>query len=177
MDKRLMVLGLLLNGPLTGYRLYQIAATHRAIYGGLKKANVYYLLTRLESEGLVTLRVEPAAPGPRRERLVYTITAAGRREFRRLLRSVLRDYEPAQLAVEAAAVLIHHVPATEAVAILERRQETVLEHRRQAEEQLSIEPGSAGDLLLAVIDAELGWLARARERIGTAAVPTRRGTV
>jgi DNA-binding PadR family transcriptional regulator len=94
MHKRLIILGLLLLGPLSGYRVHQIVTAHGGLHRDLKKANVYYLLSRMEQGGLLLVQAEAGARGPRRERLVYSVTEHGRREVQALLRQVLRDYEP-----------------------------------------------------------------------------------
>jgi len=58
-----------------GYELHRVVAAHGELYADLKKANVYYLLDRLATDGYVLVRTEPGAPGGARgERLVYEIT-------------------------------------------------------------------------------------------------------
>jgi DNA-binding PadR family transcriptional regulator len=171
MHKRLMILGLLLSGPLSGYRLHQIATAHGELYRDLKKANLYYLLSRMEQEALLSVRTEAAPRGPRRERLVYSITDAGRREFQSLLRQVLEDYQPVHMGVEVAAVLLDHLPPGEAGPVLERRREVVQLHRGRAAAELGpVEPGTAGDHLLLMVDAELAWLDRSLARVHGAGV-------
>jgi DNA-binding PadR family transcriptional regulator len=166
MHKRLIVLGLLLSGPLSGYRLHQIAAAHGELYRDLKKANLYYLLGRMHREGLLSVEMEPGARGPRRERLVYSITDVGRHEFQSLLRQVLQDYQPVHMGVEAAAVLLEHLPPQEARQVLQRRRAIVQAHRDRAAAELGpVEPGSAGDHLLLMVDAEVEWLDRALARM------------
>jgi DNA-binding PadR family transcriptional regulator len=165
MHKRLMVLGLLLWGPLSGYRLHQVAAAHGELYSDLKKANLYYLLGRMQQEGLLSVETEPGARGPRRERLVYAITEAGRHEFEALLRRVLEDYQPVHMGVEVAAVLLDHLPPREARRVLLRRREIVRAHRSRALAELGpAEPGGASDHLLLMVDAEAEWLDRALAR-------------
>jgi DNA-binding PadR family transcriptional regulator len=166
MHKRLVILGLLLSGPLSGYRLHQIAAAHGELYRDLKKANLYYLLGRMEQEGLLSVRTEPGARGPRRERLVYSITETGRKEFQSLLRQVLQDYQPVHMGVEVATILLDHLAPGEAGQVLERRREVVQAHRSRAVAELGpVEPGTAGDHLLLMVDAELAWLDRSLARV------------
>src|SRR4030081_151978 len=105
MHKRLLILGLLRGGPFSGYDVLRIVTAHGELYRDLKKANVYYLLERMAKEGLVTLRSEPGGRGPRGARLLYSIPAAGRSSFDRLLREVLRGYEPTYTGLEVAMVL------------------------------------------------------------------------
>jgi DNA-binding PadR family transcriptional regulator len=165
MHKRLLILGLLRNGPLSGYDVLRIVTAHGELYRDLKKANVYYLLERMAKEGLVTVRSEPGARGPRGARLLYSITAAGRSSFDRLLREVLRGYEPTYTGLEVAMVLADNLSATEASGLLTQRRETVRRYRAMVSGQLGEpEPGSAGDHLLSLVDAELAWMDRAIDR-------------
>ena len=166
MHKRLVILALLLGEPLSGYRLHQVAAAHGELYADLKKPNLYYLLGRMEQEGLVMATAEPGARGPRRERLVYAITDAGRVHFDQLLRRELRVYEPSHLGVEVAAVLLDHLPVADAVQLLRQRRAAVVAYRERARASLgTAQPGSAGDHLLLVVEAELTWVDRAIGRL------------
>src|SRR5215475_4976771 len=100
MHKELHLLGLLQSGPKTGYQLHRITKAHGELYTDLKKGNVYYLLDQLARNGALEVTAESGAPGPRRERLVYAITDAGRQRFHALLRDVLRTYEVPHTGVE-----------------------------------------------------------------------------
>lgn len=172
MHKQLILLGLLLAGPMSGYRLHVVAAAHGELYRDLKKPNLYYLLGRMESAGLLRVKVESGARGPRRERLIYSITAAGRREFLTLLRQALEEYEPIRMGVEVAAVLLDHLPAAEASKLLRNRLEAVRAHRELVATQLGeADPGTAADHVLLLIDAELAWLGRAVARLESRSLP------
>lgn len=157
MNNRLVVLGLLLPGPLSGYRIHRIAATHGDIYGALTRANVYYLLSRLEAEG----RVARDRPG---RGAAYSVTPAGRREFEKLLRAEVRSEAP-RLGVEAAAVLVRYAKPDLAHDLLARRRASLRARRDRMAGELDLAPGGAGDLLAAMLDAELGWLDRALTRL------------
>jgi DNA-binding PadR family transcriptional regulator len=163
-EKRLVILGFLLSGPLSGYRIHRVAATHGDLYASLKRANVYYLLARLESEGLVSGTVETTGRGPTGERTVYSITAAGRVEFDRLLRAALEN-DPLRLGIETAAVLVRYVDRTTARRLLERRREAIQARRDRASGSLDVSAGTAADLLVSIYDAEIGWLGRAVARL------------
>ncbi len=166
MHKQLILLGLLLAGPMSGYRLHVVAAAHGQLYRDLKKPNLYYLLGRMKSTGLLRVKVEPGARGPRRERLIYSITAAGRREFLTLLRQALEEYEPIHMGVEVAAVLLDHLPAAAASLLLRNRLEAVRAHRELVAAQLGdADPGTAADHVLLLIDAEVAWSGRAVARL------------
>jgi DNA-binding PadR family transcriptional regulator len=174
LHKRLLILGLLLEGPLTGYDLHRIVAAHGELYRDLKKANLYYLLDRMAQEGFVEMRAESGARGPRGERLIYALTLAGRAEMVTLLRSVLQSYEPVHSGIDVAIVMLDHLPRTEALSLLEKRLDEVAARRHQLAHELGAhakEPGSAADHLLILVDAELRWIRRAVHRIAESQAP------
>lgn len=164
MHKMLLILGLLLRGPLHGYELYRIIEAHGELYADLKKANLYYLLDRLAGEGDLGVEVESGARGPRRERLVYTLTDQGREHFLRLLREILLTYEVIHTSVGTAIVFLSHLPAAEGIALLEERKRIVAARRTQFPAQ---PPADAAPLvrisidhMTSLIDAELAWIDR-----------------
>lgn len=173
MHKRLLLLGFLLERPLTGYEVLQLVGAHGDLYSDLKKANVYYLLDRLAREGLVSVQTEKGARGPRGERLVYSLSSAGRQEMLSLLRSELERYEPPHSGIEVAMVLLGELPRAEARRLLERRLKKVEATRAKLVDQLgrsALQPGSATEHLVMMADAERTWLKRAisaRGRSGT----------
>jgi DNA-binding PadR family transcriptional regulator len=61
--KRLLLLGFLLQGPLTGYDLHRTVVAHGELYSDLKKPNLYHLLAGMEREGLVSQQIEGGASG------------------------------------------------------------------------------------------------------------------
>ena len=164
MHKRLLLLGLLANGPLHGYELARIVSAHGDLYEDLKKANIYYLLGRLAGDGLVTVRAEGGARGRRGERLVYTITRKGKAAFRKLLAEVLSSYEPAHTGVDVAVVFLAQTDQATAMELLESRRQKLTERRQLMMTELAtVQPASllnqlAVDHLLGLVDAELAWL-------------------
>jgi DNA-binding PadR family transcriptional regulator len=172
MHKELHLLGLLQSGPRTGYQLHRITKAHGELYTDLKKGNVYYLLDRLAKSGALTVTAETGAPGPRRERLVYTITESGRQRFHALLREVLRTYDVPHTGVEVGMVFLPYLDVTEATQLLIERRSAVLERRKALEgEMASSTPSNheplnlAQDHLLSLVDAELSWIDRTIERL------------
>lgn len=169
MHKSLLLLGLLRNGPRTGYDLHRIVESHGELYADLKKANIYYLLDRLARDGYLDVETEAGARGPRGERLIYSLNERGRARFHELLEQVLRSYEPVPSSIGAAIVFLPHLPVGTAVRLLEERRERV--SRRRAEvaahgsEVCGTLTGLAMEHLLALIDADLAWTDRALERL------------
>lgn len=171
MHKELIILGLLERGPHHGHELYRIVRAHGEIYADLKKANLYHLLARLEEQACLRVRREPGARGRRGERLVYTITAKGRRRFQNLLRQVLQHYATAHSGVEVAAVFLGRLPPAEALALLAERRQAV------ADREATLQRDFAGfekrgpyarisaDHILSMNAAELDWIDRAIETL------------
>jgi len=169
MHKELHLLGLLQSGPKTGYQLHRITKAHGELYTDLKKGNVYYLLDRMARSGELEVTAEAGAPGPRRERLVYTITENGRQRFHELLREVLRAYELPHTGVEVGMVFLPFLDVTEATQLLTERRGAVLDRRAALVGEM--EPSDhehvslAQDHLLCLADAELSWIERTIERL------------
>ena len=170
MHKSLLLLGLLCNGPRTGYDLHRIVCSHGELYADLKKANVYYLLDRLAREGYLDVQTESGARGPRGERLIYSLNERGRARFHEMLEQVLRSYEPVPSSIGAAIVFLPHLPEDRAVRLLEERRERISRRREEVGAHDSPEVcgtlvGLALDHLLTLIDADLAWTDRALERL------------
>lgn len=167
MHKELIVLGLLERAPQHGHELHRIVRAHGELYADLKKANLYHLLERLEKLGCLKVKREPGARGRRGERLVYTITAKGRKRFMDLLRQVLQHYETAHSGVEVAAVFIPRLPQGEAMALLEARREAVAARQAMLQRDFAgfDKRGPAArisaDHILSMNAAELAWIERA----------------
>jgi DNA-binding PadR family transcriptional regulator len=87
----LVVLGLLMERPLHGYEISQLAQQWMSEITQLAPGTIYYTLKKLEKQGLVVASVERA--GNRPERLVYAITEAGRTGFRHLQRESMQKWD------------------------------------------------------------------------------------
>ncbi|MCK6371587.1 MAG: PadR family transcriptional regulator [Gammaproteobacteria bacterium] len=177
--KTLMVLGLLLPGPRHGYELHRIVVAHGSLYADFKKPTLYHLLQRLARQGAVRERAESGARGPRGERLVYELTAAGKRQFHELMRSILGSYDAGQTGLEVAAVFLPRIDAQEARELLEHRLLAVRErHAAMAAELGAVarKPSAqriaagylASDHALSIMDAEIAWMGRAIRHLAAA---------
>ena len=163
--KALLLLGLLLDQPMTGYDLNRIVRAHGHLYADLKKSNIYHLLDGLARQCYLQVTAQPGARGPRRERLVYELTPSGREAFHSLLREVLTSFEPAFAGLASAVVFLPQLEKEEALGLLRQRRDLLAERRRLVAGELSgLEGGLvglAGDHLLTAIDAELAWVGEA----------------
>ena len=86
---RYAVLGALTLGPMSGYDLKQFMDGSVRHFWSESFGQIYPILRRLESEELVTR--ESPSPAGRRERIVYTITEAGREALGRWVVEPARD--------------------------------------------------------------------------------------
>jgi hypothetical protein len=126
----------------------------------------------MAKSGELDMAAEAGAPGPRRERLIYTITEKGRQRFHDLLRDVLRTYEVPHTGVEVGMVFLPYLDVTEAMQLLTERRSAVLECRAAVGDDMPSSDASdhrqvnlAQGYLLCLIDAELSWIERTIERL------------
>lgn len=78
-----MIMGLLMKGPAHGYDLKQTLERELSPFFEVSSAPLYYTLKKLEQEGVVTKW--GAVSGRRPKKYVYSLTAAGREEIKKLL--------------------------------------------------------------------------------------------
>jgi DNA-binding PadR family transcriptional regulator len=176
MYKQIMLLGLLLEKPMYGQQIREVIERHHNLFADfIKKPTIYYQLERLAHDGYLEVRRETVeAPGTGaahdelalRERDVYYITETGRRYFYTLLRESLGAYTPGLNQMDACLFFLQHLAPGEAVALLKERYERVACDRAAVVEQMhdaSVQDGAhrlVNDHKLALLDAELNWLAR-----------------
>lgn len=88
MNVRLLVLGLLQQRPMHGYELKRIAHENRIeSWSGVLAGSIYHALKTLQRERLIAAARDPKPVT--RPRVVYTITASGRRELKQLVKQAL----------------------------------------------------------------------------------------
>jgi len=88
MNVRLLVLGLLQQRPMHGYELKRIAHENRIeSWSGVLAGSIYHALKTLQRERLITTAREQQPSV--RPRVVYSITATGRRELKLLVKQAL----------------------------------------------------------------------------------------
>ena len=157
MNKKLLLLGILLSHDMHGYELSEILK-YIGIPIEMKKSNAYRLLGVLEKDELITFTNEQV--GNRPVRRVYSITEKGEKEFQRLLRENLAAYTEPDFPSLIGIDFIHLLPAEEAVALLEKRLKLV-EAKKKAFEALpkeTVEEHKATPYLKAFYAQEIAWL-------------------
>lgn len=143
------VLALLADGPSHGYQLR--ASFDQAVgpqWGGLNIGHTYQLLERLTRDGLVSSERQPQPVKP--DRLVYTLTAAGREELQRWLDQPADRARGHRDDLFLKLLAATHLPDPDAVTDVLRRQRTYLLRQLHA---LAQTRQTGGDPLGALVTA------------------------
>lgn len=188
MYKQVLLLGLLLEKPMYGQQIREVIEQHHDFLADhIKKPTIYYQLERLVKDGYLEVRREAVeAPGPGaahedlapRARDVYYITATGRQQFTRLLRSMLSNYTPGLSEVDACLFFLHHLSAEEIVALLLERLNHMTAYRVSVSRHMSDQrPVAVAHTLvnehaLTLLDAEIKWLEYTIEQLQRSSSPS-----
>lgn len=174
--RQMVLLGLLLERPMYGQQVREVIEQHHHLFAeAIKKPTIYYQLERLAQDGYLEARQESVeAPGTGlaheewalREREVYHITDNGRAYFATLLRQALRSAEAPLSDLDASLFFLDRLPLVETLALLRERYDRVageraaLSHHLEAGQIRDRAHRLVTDHQLALLDAELNWLAR-----------------
>lgn len=129
--RELLILGILRRGPVSAYTLARAVKMHGPLYTALARGNLYELLGGLERRGMVVRSNAPSQRGPRREKTIYGLSAAGRRRFEALLSKVLNDAQAPDPSVEVACVLLGALPRERAAELLRGRLQALVAHEKR----------------------------------------------
>ena len=165
MSVRHAILGLLTQAPMHGYQIGGELA--RRIAGGrYNSAQIYQSLHWLAGQGMVA--AGPLEPGINRDRRPFLITAAGRREFQKWLRSPLVPSRPVRddAVVKLAFLGMHD--ARQLLLVLERlrrqhlRRLTAPSRRIATSDATGVDEALLAELSAAALrfreEAELRWI-------------------
>jgi DNA-binding PadR family transcriptional regulator len=169
--KELFVLGRLSMRPTHGHEIMRTLAESRAdLWVALSEKHVYYILTKLQRDGLVSVEIQ--RDGARPARKVYSVTPEGLRAFERLMCAdgfvEAMPYSEFDVVFGMLAYTDRLEPA-EKTAILERRAEHLRALMAEAT-AASVGAGASGvldlparvfDKIIRVTRAELDWLEEA----------------
>jgi len=123
MVRKLLLLGILMEGKAHGYSLYDYVEHVMSFYKELKKSTAYYLLDKLEEEGYVTH--EKGREGNRPEKTVYKITARGKEHFFKLLRESLGGYTQTSYGDDIGIAFINRIPKAEVAQLLAKKRQCI----------------------------------------------------
>lgn len=149
---------------MSGYDINYILRQIGELYKELKKANIYYLLDKLNSEGKLKMFIEQTEHGPQKEKFLYTITDQGKEYYKVLLRKTFSTYDTLHSSIDVAIALIPHLEKNEVLDLLEKRKKSIVDKR---EILLKQKEGSrirgefhvlAFDHILHLTEADLCWI-------------------
>ena len=158
MERELLLLGLLKREQMHGYQLHEFIDSNMQTCVDIKKPTAYYLLDKMERQGLITRKEEKE--GNRPTRRVYSMTSAGEERFQTLLRQNLAAYDQNLYPNNTGFIFLEELPQEEAITLLEKRRELL---GSKLDEAQDAPPHSGGikfmiDHQVTMLQAELSWL-------------------
>ncbi|MDQ6930377.1 MAG: helix-turn-helix transcriptional regulator [Candidatus Eremiobacteraeota bacterium] len=144
--------------------IHTIVQHHTPIYQNLKRANVYYVLTKLAKSGHLRAHEEPSTRSAGKQKLVYSLTAKGEKLFSALLEEVITQARPVLPDIEIAAVLLGEIPLAESQKLLERRLASVVDYQARTIKRFGkfrargLPATLAATHTLKMIETEIRWL-------------------
>ena len=165
MEKKLLILGLLLSHGMHGYQLNEMLEHNPGTPISLKKSNAYKLLDDMEKDGWVTHTLEKE--GNRPQRRVYSVTEDGEAAFYRLLREHLSSHPSPEFPGVVGLDFLYLLPAEEAAALLETRLKYVEEKFHQLDDiDIEIRQSHlASEYLHKFYTNEIKWLMEIIQRL------------
>ncbi|MFN3308285.1 MAG: helix-turn-helix transcriptional regulator [Anaerolineales bacterium] len=158
MDDKLLLLGVLKQSEMHGYQLYDFIEQNLASCTTLKKPSAYFLLSKMEQEGLV--QVAEQRVGNRPPRKVYCLTQAGERLFRQLLQENLSQFTPTVFPGDIGIAFLDQIPIEQGLRLLRKRLQKMQAYLTQLE-TIPPHPGSASLLIkhqIQHLHNEMQWL-------------------
>ncbi len=158
MERELLLLGLLRQQHMHGYRLNEFIEREMAICTDLKKPTAYFLLDKMAKQGWITMR--ETREGNRPPRRVYRLTARGEAEYQKLLRANLGSFMPAKFPGDVGLAYADDLDPQEVLSLLSERRKALAAQLAETQQV----PPHAGTLQLLVdhqilhLEAELEWL-------------------
>ena len=158
MVQQLIILGVLLEGRMHGYRLNEYVAHAMGMYTNVKKSTLYYTLEKLEAGGYITKEME--REGKRPERRVYEITETGKAYFLELLRDHLRNYSRTYFADDIGIMFMHRLSTDDVRQLLKEKREKI----QGTLQQFQAHPEHGENLSYVIshhithLEADLNWL-------------------
>ncbi len=159
MIQQLLLLGMLLEGKVHGYRLNEYVRHTMSLYTDIKKSTVYYTLEKLEKDGYVVQETE--REGKRPERRVYQITEKGKTYFFDLLREHLKSYTRTYYADDVGIAFMDQLSTTEVRQLLTEKREKIQALLQQFRDVPAEHPEHWGYVIqhnIAHLEADLSWL-------------------
>jgi DNA-binding PadR family transcriptional regulator len=119
MDLRLLIMGLLMKGPAHGYELKQTLEKELSPFLAVSSTPLYYTLKKLEQEGLVTQW--STVSGRRPKKYVYSLTAQGQEEMKKLLLTNITYLHRPSLNLDTSLYFLNFLDPRDVVRTLKDR--------------------------------------------------------
>ena len=173
MDRELMLLGLLRQQEMHGYRLMEFLDRVLNTCVDIKRPTAYFLLEKMAEAGWVSQT--EGRTGHRPPRRVYRLTPQGEAQFQRLLRENLASYSPALFPSDAGLAFVEALKPQEALSLLRQRRALVAAALARAQ---AAPPHPGGTRFVVEhqvrhLAAELEWLDEIMLRLSTPRAPQR----
>lgn len=167
MERELLLLGLLRQSGMHGYKLLEFIERDLAVCTDLKKPTAYFLLDKMAQNGWISWTEE--REGNRPPRRIYEITPAGEVQFQQLLRANLARYEPLKFTADTALAFADGLPRAELLDLLGQRRTALL----TLVEAARLAPAHHGFIQLIIdhqrfhLESELRWMDALLERLSS----------
>ena len=165
MERELLLLGLLRQSGMHGYKIIEFIERDLAMCTDLKKPTAYFLLDKMAQNGWISWSEE--REGNRPPRRIYQITPEGEAQFQSLLRESLAQYEPLKFTDDIALAFADGLPHAELLELLRQRRTALL----TVVEVVRLTPAHKGfiqfviDHQLIHLESELRWMDELLNRI------------
>jgi DNA-binding PadR family transcriptional regulator len=162
-DAELAILSLVAEKPRHGYEMEQVIEER-----GMREwtevgfSSIYYLLKKLEKEGLVEGQLEEAERGPARK--VYRPTPTGWEALRAGVLEALSVPQPCYSPLQLAMANLPGILPDEAIAALEQYREALIAHREHVQERWDAQKplpyfvDAMFDHSITMAEAEIAWI-------------------
>jgi DNA-binding PadR family transcriptional regulator len=158
MERELLLLGLLRQNKVHGYKLTEYIERNMTSCTDLKRSTAYFLLDKMVQKGWITATDEQEGNRPPKQ--VFSITPEGETVFQTMLRENLSAYSSVKFGDDIGIAFTDALPPAEVVELLHKRRDMLESELRVAREipphdrqiQLVI------DHYIFHLDSELRWL-------------------
>jgi DNA-binding PadR family transcriptional regulator len=169
-NAELAILTLVAEQPRHGYQIEQVIEQR-----GMREwtevgfSSIYYLLKKLESQGLISARLQEAKRGPARK--IYQITGLGRNALKEGLLEALSEPQPCYTSFSLAIGNLPSIEHREAVEALTKYHSALtarlqqINERWEGQKPLPYFVDALFDYSAARVEAELKWTAEFIEQM------------
>ena len=119
MEKELVLLGLLKEGPKHGYELKRIVDEKISTFAPLSSGSIYYTLKGLAKDGLVSMTRKRKGRYPEKE--VYRITKKGEEKFKELLKKTCFNIKRLYRSMDIVLYFMNYLKPEEVIRGLRNR--------------------------------------------------------